>query len=147
MASEITGLKTRHYVDGNSAGLIVLFRCLVLFAGGFGFLLLAVLSSADKADSTSRFSSGEEPGNFFHRRQASQTLILVERAFANRKMNLPLDTKIAAEDIRFAFPKAFDDVAAGARLAQGIVAGRSSSFHSYGDHSFLSLRSAMHFEL
>src|SRR5215831_12426888 len=113
------------------------------FCGRLGFLLLAKLRSTHEADSASRLSRSQKPGDLLHRRQASNALVLIKRAFTDWKTDLPLDIEKSAEGLFLGLQEALNDVTSGARPAQRFSARGCSSLHSNRDHSLLSfLRSA-----
>jgi hypothetical protein len=106
--------------------------------GSFGFDFLE-LCRADKAETLVRpgHRGPQSPGDLFHIFLARQSLILVERAIADRKTDFALDIEGSAKHFFFRGTKPSDDVAARARPAQGFASFWNAPFDSDRDHNFL----------
>jgi hypothetical protein len=106
--------------------------------GGFGFDFLE-LCRADKAETLIRlgYRGPQSPGDLFHVFLARQSLVLVERAIADRKTDFALDIEGSAKHFFFRGTKSSDDAAARARPAQGFTSFRNAPFDSNRDHDFL----------
>src|ERR1700722_3827457 len=106
--------------------------------GSLGYDFLE-LRRADKTETLIRLGhrGPQSPGDLFHVFLACQSVVLVERAIADRKTDFALDIEGSTKHFFFRGTKPSDDVAARARPAQGFASFWNAPFDSNRDHNFL----------